>query len=54
MAGIREKTAKRIHRSAAATARKRGYGKQRTKAYVYGAKRRAGWKPGPKRKKGGK
>lgn len=45
MAKVREKTAKKIHRSAKATAKKRGYGKERTRAYVYGAKRKAGWKP---------
>ncbi len=45
MAGIKEKTAKKIARSAKATAKKRGYGKERAEAYEYGAKRRAGWKP---------
>ena len=51
MAGIKEKTAKRIARSAKATARKRGYGKERARAYEYGAKRKAGWRPSKKGKK---
>ena len=49
MPGISEKTAKKISRKTKATARKRGYGEKRAKAYEYGAKRKAGWKP---RKKG--
>lgn len=34
-----------------ATARKRGYGKKRTDAYVYGGMRNTGWKPKKKRGK---
>lgn len=45
MARIKEASARAIHRRASSTARKRGYGEKRTNAYVYGAKRRAGWKP---------
>ena len=30
------------------TAEKRGYGEERTGAYVYGALRKLGWKPGHK------
>jgi len=33
------------------TAKKRGYGKKRTGAYVYGTLRKLGWKP-KRRKKG--
>jgi len=50
MAGIKEKTAKKIARSTRATAKKRGYGEERAKAYEYGAKRKAGWKPSKKGK----
>lgn len=39
-------------RALKATARKRGYGKKRTGAYVYGTMRKTGWTPsGGKRKK---
>ena len=48
MPGISEKSAKKIAKSAKATAKKRGYGKERAKAYEYGAKRKAGWKPSKK------
>lgn len=34
------------------TARKRGYGKKRTDAYVYGTLRRTGWKPKRRSKRG--
>ncbi len=54
MAGIREKTAKKIARKAKATAKKRGYGKERAEAYEYGAKRKAGWKPRREMRKGKK
>lgn len=33
------------------TAKKRGYGKERTKRYVYGGLRKMGWKPKKRRKK---
>jgi hypothetical protein len=39
---------KRLERKLAATARKRGYSAARTRRYVYGGLRRAGWKPGRK------
>lgn len=45
MPGISEKTAKKISRKTKATAKARGYGKERAKAYEYGAKRKAGWRP---------
>ena len=51
MAGISEKSAKKIARKAKTTARKRGYGTDRAKAYEYGAKRKAGWKPSREMKK---
>ena len=40
---------KKMHRALKRTARKRGYGKKRTGAYVYGAMRKAGWKPSKKK-----
>lgn len=36
---------KKLERRLKATARKRGYGRKRTGAYVYGTMRRMGWKP---------
>ncbi len=36
---------KKLERSLKATAKKRGYGKRRTAAYVYGAMLRMGWRP---------
>jgi hypothetical protein len=38
-------------RAAKAIARKRGYSKERTNAYAYGAARRTGWVPSTQRKK---
>lgn len=35
----------KAERKLKATARKRGYGKKRTGAYVYGTLRKMGWKP---------
>lgn len=40
-----------MERSLKATAKKRGYGKERTNAYVYGTMRKTGWKPSTQRKK---
>lgn len=34
-----------VEKALRATARKRGYGKKRTNAYVYGGLRRTGWRP---------
>ena len=36
---------KKMEASLKRTAKKRGYGKERTGAYVYGALRKTGWKP---------
>jgi hypothetical protein len=36
---------KELERKLAQTASKRGYGKKRRNAYIYGALRRMGWKP---------
>ena len=36
---------KKMEASLKRTASKRGYGKERTGAYVYGALRKTGWKP---------
>jgi hypothetical protein len=36
---------KKLERKLRATARKRGYGRARTNAYVYGGLRSTGWKP---------
>lgn len=36
---------KKMERELKATAKKRGYSKQRTGAYVYGTMRKTGWKP---------
>lgn len=49
MAGIKETSARKIHRSASRTAKKKGFGKERARRYVYGAKRKAGWKPGKRK-----
>lgn len=35
-----------MERKLKATAKKRGYGKKKTGAYVYGTMRKTGWKPG--------
>jgi hypothetical protein len=40
---------KKMERALKRTARKRGYGKKRTNAYVYGTMRKTGWKPKKKR-----
>ena len=45
---------KEVERSARRTAKKRGYGKKRTDAYVYGTLRNTGWKPPRERKGKGK
>lgn len=34
-----------MERALKATARRRGYGKERTGKYVYGTMRKTGWKP---------
>jgi len=39
-----------MERSLKATARKRGYSKERAGAYVYGTMRKKGWKPGREKK----
>jgi len=36
---------KQLERKLKATAKKRGYGKKRTGAYVYGTMRKLGWRP---------
>lgn len=36
---------KKVEEQLKRTARKRGYGKKRTGAYVYGTLRKMGWKP---------
>lgn len=36
---------KKLERKLFGIARKRGYGKRRTDAFVYGSLRRTGWKP---------
>lgn len=36
---------KKLERKLKATARRRGYGKRRTNAFVYGTMRKLGWKP---------
>ena len=36
---------KKLEEKLKRTAKKRGYGKERTGAYVYGALRNTGWKP---------
>ena len=42
---------KEMEKSLKAQARKRGMGKKRANAYVYGTMRKTGWKPQTKRKK---
>jgi hypothetical protein len=42
---------KKMERALKATARKRGYGKKRTGAYVYGTMRKTGWKPSTQRRR---
>ena len=42
---------KAMEKSLKAQARKKGMGKERANAYVYGAMRKTGWKPQTKRKK---
>lgn len=42
---------KKLKKALMRTARKRGYGKKRTGAYVYGTLRKTGWKPKKRRKK---
>jgi len=42
---------KRMERKLRAEARKKGYGKERTDAYVYGTMRKAGWKPRREKKR---
>lgn len=42
---------KAVERKLKAAARKRGYGKKRTNAFVYGSLRKMGWKPKRKRRK---
>ena len=42
---------KAMEQSLKAQARKKGMGKKRANAYVYGAMRKTGWKPQTKRKK---
>ena len=41
----------KMEQSLKAQARKKGLGKKRANAYVYGAMRKTGWKPQTKRKK---
>jgi len=36
---------KKMEKALRAEAKKKGYGKKRTGAYVYGAMRKQGWKP---------
>jgi len=36
---------KELERKLKATAQKRGYGEERTGAYIYGTLRKTGWKP---------
>ena len=42
---------KAMEKSLKSQARKKGMGKERTNAFVYGAMRKTGWKPQTKRKK---
>jgi len=42
---------KKMEKELKATAKKRGYGKERTEAYVYGTLRKTGWKPTRRRNK---
>ena len=42
---------KAMEKSLKSQARKKGMGKERANAYVYGAMRKTGWKPQTKRKK---
>lgn len=42
---------KKMEKALKKTAKKRGYGKKRTGAYVYGTLRKTGWKPKRKKKK---
>jgi hypothetical protein len=41
---------KALERSLKVTARKRGYSKERTNAYVYGTLRKTGWTPSTQKK----
>jgi hypothetical protein len=41
----------RLERKLKRAAKKKGLGKKRTAAYVYGTMREEGWKPRPKKKK---
>ena len=41
----------KLERELKKTARKRGYGKERTGAYVYGTMRKTGWKPTREKRK---
>jgi len=41
---------KKLERKLKAQAKKKGFSKKRTAAYVYGTMRKAGWKPTKKRK----
>lgn len=40
---------KKLEQRLKRTARRRGYGKKRTNAYVYGTLRKTGWKPKKRR-----
>jgi len=42
---LEDKVPKAMERKLKATAKKRGYGKKRAGAYVYGTMRKTGWKP---------
>ena len=42
---------KKMERTLKATAKKRGYSKKRTGAYVYGTMRKTGWTPSTQKKK---
>ena len=45
---------KKMERKLKAQAKKKGLGKKRTGAYVYGTMRKTGWKPGRDKKRGKK
>lgn len=45
---------KKLERKLKAQARKKGFGKKKTAAYVYGTLRKTGWKPSKQRKSGKK
>lgn len=43
---------KALERKLKAQAKKKGFGKERTDAYVYGSLRKTGWVPSTQKKKG--